>query len=74
MNASDLFRLDGRLAFVARGDLREVTSQIERTGRRAIAIAEDLADRSAPERILDRAGNADILGTVLAVDGGWLSR
>ncbi len=49
------------VALVARGDVSVAASQIERAGRRAIVIAADLEDRTAPERILDRAGRADIL-------------
>jgi 2-deoxy-D-gluconate 3-dehydrogenase len=49
------------VALVARGDVSDVASQIERAGRRAVVIAADLEDRTAPERILDRAGHADIL-------------
>src|SRR5258707_2549747 len=49
------------VALVARGDVSEVASRIESLGRRAVAIPADLADRSAPEMILDRVGPADIL-------------
>ena len=49
------------VALVARGDLEETATAIERLGRRAIRVAADLADRSAPEQILETAGEADIL-------------
>jgi len=49
------------VALVARGDLEETQANIERLGRRAIAINADLEDRSAPEAILKAAPTADIL-------------
>jgi 2-deoxy-D-gluconate 3-dehydrogenase len=49
------------VALVARGNLSATTSAIERLGRRAIAIPADLADRSAPDAIMNAAGNATIL-------------
>jgi len=53
------------VALVARGDLSESQRNIERLGRRAIAINADLEDRAAPEAILNAAqrafGRADIL-------------
>jgi 2-deoxy-D-gluconate 3-dehydrogenase len=53
------------VALTARGDLHEVQEQIERLGRRTIAVKADLSDRSAPQTILDETqrtvGRADIL-------------
>ncbi|HXH93452.1 MAG TPA: 2-dehydro-3-deoxy-D-gluconate 5-dehydrogenase KduD [Thermoanaerobaculia bacterium] len=53
------------MALVARGDLSESQGNIERLGRRSIAINADLEDRAAPEAILDATqrafGRADIL-------------
>ena len=41
------------VALTARGDLNEVQERIERLGLRTIAIQADLADRAAPQIILD---------------------
>src|SRR5258706_10860043 len=53
------------VALVARGDLGETRANIERLGRRVIAINADLGDRAAPEAILDATqaafGRSDIL-------------
>ena len=53
------------VALVARGDLRETKHGVENSGRRAISINADLADRAAPGAILDATqasyGRADIL-------------
>jgi 2-deoxy-D-gluconate 3-dehydrogenase len=49
------------IALVARGDLQETQTSIERLGRRAIVINADLEDRSAPETILKAAPDASIL-------------
>jgi len=49
------------VVLVARGDLQETQASIERIGRRAITINEDLEDRSAPEAILKAAPTASIL-------------
>jgi len=53
------------VALVARGDLHETQANIEQLGRKALTIHADLADRKAPEEILDATqkafGHADIL-------------
>ena len=53
------------VALVARGDMGETASSVERLGRRAMAVSADLGDRAAPENILNatlvRFGRADIL-------------
>ncbi len=49
------------VAIVARGDLEQTAASIEKSGRRAIRVTADLADRSAPEAILKTAGRAEIL-------------
>ena len=53
------------VALVARGDQREVEQAVRRTGRRALAVRADLADRRAPAAILNAVlstfGRADVL-------------
>jgi 2-dehydro-3-deoxy-D-gluconate 5-dehydrogenase len=49
------------VALVARGDLDATAAAVEATGRRAIRVNTDLADRSAPDAIMAAAGDADIL-------------
>jgi 2-deoxy-D-gluconate 3-dehydrogenase len=49
------------VALVARGDLDQTAIAVQRAGRRAIPIHADLADRSAPARIVDAAPSATIL-------------
>ncbi len=49
------------VALVARGDLSATIEAVRRSGRRAIPIAADLADRSAPDAIVRAAPGATIL-------------
>lgn len=53
------------VALVARGDMSETEAAVQRTGRRALTINADLADRAAPNTIIDAVrsgfGRADIL-------------
>ena len=49
------------VALVARGDLDEVRSRIERLGRKAIPVRVDLEDREAPQAIMKTVGDADVL-------------
>lgn len=49
------------VVLVARGDLDAAAAGVEAAGRRATRIQADLAERSAPAKIIDAAGDATIL-------------
>jgi 2-deoxy-D-gluconate 3-dehydrogenase len=49
------------VALVARGDLDATAAAVERSGRRAIRVQADLADRTAASSIIERVPNATIL-------------
>lgn len=62
------------VALVARGDLRETEDAVRRTGRRAIAIHADLADRAAPDAILEALVHAGIHADILVNNAGIIRR
>lgn len=62
------------VALTARGDMGETQANIERFGRRAIAINADLSDRAAPEAIVDAAQTAFGRSDVLVNNAGIIRR
>ncbi len=64
----------GDVALTARGDLGETQANIERVGRRAIAINADLEDRAAPEAIVDTIQTAFGRSDILVNNAGIIRR
>lgn len=72
--ATALAEAGADVAVVARGELGEITAAIERLGRRCVAIAADLEDRTSPDTILNAVEAGLGRATILVNNAGIIRR